>query len=66
MQLSKIIRMKKVQKMTGLSTATIYRRIAAGDFPRQVPLGAGSAVGWYKKEIKKWLADRRSVVAEAA
>ena len=38
----------------GLSRSTIYAWIAAGRFPRQVALGAGS-VGWREAEIDAWI-----------
>jgi len=55
-----LVRYPDVQRMTGLSRATIYRRIAAGDFPRSVPLGTSTArnapVGFVLAEVKAWIA----------
>ena len=50
----RMLRMRAVESRVGLSRQTIYRRIAAGEFPKQVPLG-GSAVGWLDTEVDKWL-----------
>ena len=36
----RLIRMPEVSSMTGLSKTSIYRRIAGGDFPQQIPLGS--------------------------
>lgn len=56
-QAPSILRRKQVQERTGLSSATLYRRMAAGDFPLPVDLG-GNSVGWYESEISNWLLDR--------
>ena len=53
----RILRLPAVEARVGLSRATIYRRVAAGDFPRPVPLG-GKAVGWRLSAILQWMAER--------
>ena len=45
-----ISRFKAVQKRSGLSRATICRRIRAGTFPQPVDLGGG-LLGFYDDEI---------------
>ena len=50
----RMMRLPEVKKITGLSRSTIYFRIAAGTFPKQVPLG-GRAVGWLENEIQEWV-----------
>jgi len=52
-----ILRRKQVESRTGLSRSTIYLRIARGEFPAPVSLGA-RAVGWPSDTIDKWIADR--------
>jgi prophage regulatory protein len=47
------IRLPEVKRLTGLSTATIYRMVTVGAFPRQVKIGA-QAVGWVKSEVLAW------------
>ncbi|RKR44562.1 AlpA family phage regulatory protein [Paraburkholderia sp. BL17N1] len=49
-----ILRLPKVLEETGSSTSEVYRRIAAGTFPRQVRLGAKS-VGWRRGDIDEFL-----------
>ena len=44
---------KTVEKMSGLSRATIYRLIKAGKFPRPVPIGTGS-VRWRQSDVIAW------------
>lgn len=53
----RILRRKQVQELTGLSRSTIYLRIAQGDFPKAVSLGA-RAVGWLESEIEEWVITR--------
>jgi prophage regulatory protein len=51
---SRILRLRTVVELTGLSRSTIYLRIAKGDFPRQVSLG-GRAIGWRESDVYSWL-----------
>lgn len=52
-----ILRRKQVEQRTGLSRSTIYLRVAQGNFPKVVSLGA-RAVGWLESEIEEWLNSR--------
>lgn len=47
------MRLREVKEMVGLSTMTIYRLVAAGQFPSQVKLGPNS-VAWVKSEVQEW------------
>ena len=49
----RFIKLGEVKALTTLSTSEIYRRIAAGRFPKQVMLGPKSAV-WIEAEIIAW------------
>ena len=53
----KIIRLQAVKARCGLSRSTLYNRIAAGDFPSPISLGAHS-VGWVESEINAWITTR--------
>ncbi|AIW13315.1 AlpA family transcriptional regulator [Vibrio tubiashii] len=53
----RIIRLKEVIKMTGLSRSTIYERMSMEEFPASINLG-GSAVGWLESEVCKWIESR--------
>lgn len=59
-----IIRLKEVERRTGLKRSTIYDKMAQkssrfdGAFPKQVRLGV-SSVGWYESEIEAWLDERK-------
>ena len=53
----RLIRIGEVKRLTGLSTATIYRKISAKEFPRPVQLGA-VARAWPLSEVQDWIAQR--------
>lgn len=51
-----LLRIADVRRRTGLSTATVYRREAAGTFPPRVKLGP-KAVAWYESDVGDFVAD---------
>lgn len=59
-----LIRLPEVLKMTGLSRATIYRRMRAGTFPKSVDIGGSDArcapVAWPLDEIEGWIEQRKN------
>ncbi len=55
----RIIRLKTVLARTGLSRSTLYRKIADGSFPRQVPISIHGA-GWHESAVNRWIADPRT------
>ncbi len=62
----RFIKLAQVKDFTSLSTSELYRRIAAGTFPRQVMLGPKSSV-WIESEVLAWcearISESRSEVA---
>lgn len=50
----KILRMRRVIELVGLSRATIYRAMKESRFPQSVQLGPNS-VGWLEHEVVEWL-----------
>ncbi|QIE89847.1 helix-turn-helix transcriptional regulator [Pseudomonas nitroreducens] len=53
----RIIRLKEVMDLTGLARSTVYKYIAASEFP--VPLSLGErCVGWLESEIHDWILAR--------
>jgi prophage regulatory protein len=53
----RIHRLPEVKEQTGLSTATIYRRMRERKFPQQIVLGPNS-VGWLESDIDNWIRER--------
>ncbi|MBS0297404.1 MAG: AlpA family phage regulatory protein [Proteobacteria bacterium] len=49
-----LLRLPDVLKRVGLSRSEVYRRIAAGTFPRPRKLGRNIAV-WVSTEIDAWI-----------
>ena len=53
----KLIRLRDVLGLTGLSRSTLYRKKRAGDFPESVQLGE-RVVAWWQSEVREWMASR--------
>lgn len=51
------LRIKQVQERVPYSRASIYRKMAAGQFPKSFALG-DNAAAWDADEIDQWLASR--------
>ena len=49
-----VIKLKTVIQLTSLSSATIYRLVKNGEFPKQLKLAERSS-GWLLEEINDWL-----------
>jgi len=55
----KLLRLNAVKEATGLSSASIYKAIAAGRFPRSVAISS-RARGWLDSDIEDWITARVS------
>jgi prophage regulatory protein len=53
----KLLRLPQVKSVTGLSKSSIYARISAGTFPKQIPLGPRLVV-WVESDIQKWISEQ--------
>jgi prophage regulatory protein len=53
----RFLRIDDVIATTGLSRTTIYRLLAAGDFPPKIALTI-RCVGWWEADVSAWLSDR--------
>jgi prophage regulatory protein len=53
------LRRGEVERITGFSRSTIYRRIDEGSFPRPYGVG-GSAVRWRESELFAWMSHHKS------
>ena len=51
---NRLLRRPEVERLTGLSRASIYARMAAGSFPQPVRLGSNS-VAWKLRDIENWI-----------
>ncbi|WP_034159982.1 helix-turn-helix transcriptional regulator [Sphingomonas sp. ERG5] len=50
----RILRLKTVLALTGLSRSTLYRKIQVGTFPKQLKLSERYA-GWRESAVNAWL-----------
>jgi prophage regulatory protein len=53
----KLIKLPEVKELTTFSSATIYRLIQKGEFPRQRKLSERSVV-WVSEEIYNWIEEK--------
>ena len=49
-----IIKLNQVKQLTTLSSATIYRLIAKGEFPKQIKISERSS-GWIEHEVTGYI-----------
>ena len=50
----RFLRLPEVKAMSGLSKASIYKRMAAQEFPQSIKLGSRITV-WIESEVVKWI-----------
>lgn len=50
----RLLRLKTVLDRTGLSRSTMYRKMDAGTFPRNVRISA-RCVGWRESAVEAWM-----------
>ena len=55
----KILRLREVKEITGLSRSTIYLEIAKGKFPKQIQLTGARSLGWHESAIIQWVESRQ-------
>lgn len=60
MDIDRIIRMKELTSILGLSRSTIYRLIQEGKFPKQIHLSIRTA-GWRLSVINEWISQKETI-----
>lgn len=50
----RILRLPAVLERTGLSRSTLYRKVRAGTFPKQVAISIRCA-GWRESAVSEWM-----------
>ena len=53
----KLIRLREVLGLTGLSRSTLYLKMGNGTFPESVQLGE-RVVAWWEGKVREWMASR--------
>lgn len=51
----RLLRLREIATRVGMSKATIYRKMARGEFPRPVSVGSQS-VRWRESDLDGWMA----------
>lgn len=59
----RILRLNAVLNRTGLSRATLYRKVQAGTFPRQIRIAVRCA-GWRESAVNEWMKNPISYIVE--
>lgn len=55
----RLLRVKEVLKLTGLSRSYLYSLSADGRFPMSIPLvPGGTSRAWVEAEVRDWMAQR--------
>ena len=55
--MNRLLRLKEVEQMVGLSRTSIYRLMDRGDFPHPVRVGP-RAVRWRLEDLEHWRSER--------
>jgi len=58
-EFDRLVSIKELKKLVGLSNATIYRLIRNGTFPKQVHL-SDKCVAWRLSAIEAWVREKES------
>lgn len=61
----RLIRRAEVIARVSLARSSIYKRMAAGEFPRPVDIGGGR-VAWLESDIDHWINERLAEAGRAA
>jgi prophage regulatory protein len=56
----KFLRLPQVKESTGLSRTSIYRKIAAREFPRPIHIGL-RAVAWVEADVLQWMEEQEQL-----
>lgn len=57
----RVLRLREVLKITGLSRSSIYLQMKDGNFPQKICLG-GRSVGWKESDINAWIENREQAL----
>ena len=55
----RLVRIKELKQLIGLSNASIYRLIRNGTFPKQIHL-SNKCVAWRLSAIEAWIREKQS------
>ena len=61
----RLVRVKELKTIVGISATSIWRRCKEGQFPEAVRVGPG-AVAWRLSEVNAWMNSRQTVSTPTA
>tara|TARA_X000001388_G_C2204547_1_gene112605 strand:+ start:243 stop:449 length:207 start_codon:yes stop_codon:yes gene_type:complete len=53
----KILRIKEVADLTGLSPSSIYKQVRLDKFPKNIQL-TSRATGWDSRDVEEWISNK--------
>ena len=53
----KILRIKEVADLTGLSPSSIYKQVRLNEFPKSIKL-TSRATGWDSRDVEEWISNK--------
>ncbi|MBK67887.1 MAG: AlpA family transcriptional regulator [Rickettsiales bacterium] len=54
---NRILRLKEVMDLVGLSRSTIYLKMKLGEFPKSIEISQ-RCIGWTQSSIEEWIEDK--------
>jgi prophage regulatory protein len=58
-KIKKLIRIRSVVNLTGLSKSYVYQLVSSGHFPKSIKLvTGGTSVAWNESEVLEWIDSR--------
>ena len=55
-EIDRLLRRREVEQIVGFSRAWIYSRMAKGEFPKPVHIGA--SVRWRESDVRAWIREK--------
>ncbi|MBY6048316.1 helix-turn-helix transcriptional regulator [Vannielia litorea] len=60
----RLLTRRDVSSMVGFAQSTIYKKMAAGEFPR--PIKVKSAARWSERDVAAWIEEQKALSEQAA
>ena len=62
----RLLPLPEVQQIVPLSRSSIYKKLAAGEFPAPIRLSPGRRVAWRERDLLAWLNARAGITPATA
>lgn len=54
----RLLRMRELPSVTGLSRSELYARLKLGAFPAPIPLGTPHVKAWLASDVQSWIREQ--------